>query len=136
MKNAKVLVVDDEKGICDFFQKVLPQEGYEVSVASDGEKGLDVVKKEKPMVVLLDIRMPGMDGVEVLREIKKIDKNIVVIIITAYSTMRTARETMRLGAYDYITKPFNLDYIKALIKDALKVSVPRESSRGKGKKKK
>lgn len=120
MKNARILVVDDEKGICDFFQKVLPQEGYEVSVASDGEKGLDVVKKENPVVVLLDIRMPGMGGVEVLRRIKKINKNIVVIIITAYSTMRTARETMRLGAYDYITKPFNLDYIKALIKDALK----------------
>lgn len=117
---ASILVIDDEKGICDFFKKVLTKEGYKVLAALSGQSGLTIVKREKPDMVLLDLKMPGMDGIEVLREIKKIDKNIVVIILTAYGTMETARVAMRLGAFDYLTKPFDLEYVKAVVKDGLK----------------
>lgn len=115
-----ILVIDDEKGICAFFEKVLTKEGYRVLTALSGDRGLAIIKMEKPDMVLLDLKMPGMDGIEVLRQIKKIDKNIVVIILTAYGTMETARMAMRLGAFDYLTKPFDLEYVKAVVKDGLR----------------
>lgn len=115
-----ILVIDDEKGICDFFQKILTKEGYKVLTALSGEEGLTIVKREKPDIVLLDLKMPGMDGIEVLRSVKKIDKNIVVVMLTAYGTMETARVAMQLGDFDYLTKPFELEYVKAVLKDGLR----------------
>ncbi len=117
-----ILVVDDEKGNRDFFRLVL-SEWYQVQTASSGESGLARIRAQSPDIVLLDLKMPGMDGIEVLREIKKIDKNIVVVMLTAYGTMETARIAMRLGAYDYLTKPFDLEYVKAVLKDGLKSTV-------------
>lgn len=114
-----ILVIDDEKDVCDSFQDTLPEEGYGVVTALNGEDALALVKKERPDVVLLDIRMPGLDGIEVLEKIKKIDKNIAVVMITGYGDLKTARKAMRLGAFDYVTKPFNLDFIKAVLRDAL-----------------
>ncbi|NQT80380.1 MAG: sigma-54-dependent Fis family transcriptional regulator [Candidatus Aminicenantes bacterium] len=124
MKNeAQILVIDDEKDVCDLFKKALTPEGYLVSTALDGGSGLKVVKEKKPDIVLLDLKMPKMNGIEVLREIKKIDKNIVVIVITGYGTMDTARMAMTFGAFDYITKPVDLEYLKAIIKDGLKLTL-------------
>jgi YesN/AraC family two-component response regulator len=86
---------------------------------------LQLVKKEKPDLMLLDIKMPGMDGIEVLRKIKKMKKEIVVIMFTAYGTLETARKAMKLGAYDYVTKPVDLFLLKSLVKEVLgKVSKP------------
>lgn len=119
MAKEKILVVDDEKDVCDFFQDTLSEEGYGVLTALNGKDALALVKKERPHVVLLDIRMPGPDGIEVLEEIKKIDENIAVVMITGYGDLKTAREAMRLGAFDYVTKPFNLNFIKAVLRDAL-----------------
>lgn len=119
----QILVVDDEKDICVFFEKVLIPEGYEVFTALDGESSLRIIEEKRPDIVLLDLKMSKMDGIEVLRRIKRIDKNIIVIIITAYGTMDTARMAMKIGAYDYITKPFDLNYIKTVIKDGLKASL-------------
>jgi len=123
MEKPNILIIDDEKGICDFFQKVLTKEGYKVSTALNGQRGLSIVNTKKPELVLLDLKMKGMDGVEVLRQIKRIDKNIVVIMLTAYGTMETARMAMRLGAFDYLTKPFDLEYVKAVIKDGLRLTL-------------
>lgn len=112
--NPQILVIDDEKDVCDIFKKALTQEGYTVLTALDGLSGLKTVKEKKPDIVLLDLKMPKMDGIEVLRHIKKIDKNIVVIIITGYGTMDTARVAMKLGAFDYITKLIDIDYVNAV----------------------
>lgn len=124
MKNKpQILVIDDEKDIGYILKKSLTLEGYTVFTALDGESGLEIVKGKKPDIVLLDLKMPKMNGIEVLRHIKKIDKNIVVIIITGYGTMDTARIAMKLGAFDYITKPIDLKYVNAVIKDGLKLAL-------------
>ena len=124
MKNKpNILVIDDEKDIGYFFKKALSLEGYTVFTALDGVSGLKIVKEKKPDIVLLDLKMPKMDGIEVLRHIKKIDKNIVVIIITGYGTMDTARMAMKFGAFDYITKPIELKHVKAVIKDGHKLAL-------------
>lgn len=117
----QILVIDDEEDVCGLLKKVLTLEGYTVFTALDGVSGIKKVEEKKPDIVLLDLKMPHMDGIEVLRRIKRIDKNIVVVMITAYGTMDTARMAMKLGAFDYITKPFDLRYVKTVIKDGLKV---------------
>ena len=122
-KETQILVIDDEKDICDLFKKALTDEGYSVFTALDGISGLDIVRKSRPDVVLLDLKMPKMDGIEALQEIKKIDKNIVIIVITGFGTMDTARMAMKFGAFDYITKPLDLEYVKAVIKDGLKLTL-------------
>lgn len=114
-----ILVVDDEEVVLELFHKILKKEEYTVLAANNGKHALEIVERKRPDLVVLDLKMPGMNGIEILRQIKKIDKNIEVIMITGYGTMKTARIAMRLGAYDYITKPFDINYIKALIKDAL-----------------
>lgn len=119
----QILVIDDEEDVCGFLKKVLMLEGYIVFTALEGVSGLKIVEENKPNIVLLDLKMPHMDGIEILRRIKRIDKNIVVVMITAYGTMDTARMAMKLGAFDYITKPFDLSYVKTVIKDGLKVSL-------------
>src|SRR3990170_2063520 len=95
-----ILVVDDEKEICTVLSDNLSREGYRVFVAYEGKTALELVRKEKPDLVLLDIKMPKMNGIEVLRRIKKIKKETVVIMLTAYGTLETARKAMKLGAYD------------------------------------
>lgn len=115
----KILIVDDEKNTCDILAEFLTEEGYQAFSALRGRSALNIIKKKKPDLVLLDIKMPKMDGIEVLEKIKKIDENISVVMITGYGGLKTAREAMRLGAYDYVTKPFNLDFIKAVVRDAL-----------------
>lgn len=134
MKNsARILVVDDEKDVCDIFKKTLTHEGYDVFTALDGESGIEIVKEKNPDIVLLDLKMPKMGGIEVLQRIKEIDKNTVVIIITGYGSMDSARMAMRLGAFDYITKPIDLNYVKAVVKDGLKMTLQAIADEMKGK---
>jgi len=118
-KRTRILVIDDEPEICGFLKDLLTAEGYAISTATDPEKGLYLAEKLKPDLVLLDLKMPRMDGIEVLRRLKRADETIEVIIITGFGTMDSARAAMRLGAFDYITKPFDLAHVKALVKDAL-----------------
>jgi len=126
----KILVVDDNKETCDVLTQIFAEQGYQTFSALGGRLALDTVKKKKPELVLLDIKMPKMDGMEVLKRIKKIDKDVVVVMITGYGALDTAKEAMRLGAYDYATKPFDLDFIKAVIKDALSERKPKGFLRG------
>jgi DNA-binding NtrC family response regulator len=124
--NKTILIVDDEKDLCTILSDSLSRDRYRVVTAFNGKMGLQLVKKEKPDLILLDIKMPGMDGIEVLRKIKKMKQEIVVIMFTAYGTLETARKAMKLGAYDYVTKPVDLFLLKSLVKEVLgKASKPR-----------
>jgi DNA-binding response OmpR family regulator len=111
----RILVVDDEKQVADFLGEFLGDKGYEVYTANDGLSAIQAVKAKKPHLVLLDIMMPGMGGIDVLKEIKKIDPEIGVIMTTGLKDVELAKRTLDLGAYDYITKPFNLDYLETAV---------------------
>ncbi|MDP2969003.1 MAG: response regulator, partial [Deltaproteobacteria bacterium] len=117
--NKTILIVDDEKDLCTILSDSLSRDRYRVVPAFNGKTALQLVKKEKPDLILLDIKMPGMDGIEVLRKIKRMKKEIVVIMFTAYGTLETARKAMKLGAYDYVTKPVDLFLLKSLVKEVL-----------------
>ena len=117
-KKPCIVVVDDEEETCCLLKDLLSADGYTVVTASDPEEGLQIVTKVKPGLVLLDLKMPKMDGIEVLRRIKRTDETIPVIIMTGFATIGSARDAIRLGALDYITKPFDFEYIKALVETA------------------
>jgi two-component system, NtrC family, response regulator PilR len=103
----RILIVDDEQSICDVLSISLKKEGYTVSSETNPRKALDRLKREPFDLILQDLKMPEMDGIDLLREIKKLREETVVIIMTAYTTWDRAVEAMRLGAYDYIKKPFD-----------------------------
>ena len=114
-----VLIVDDEQSVLELFDEILKEEEYTVLTANNGQAGLSLVRTRKPDLVILDLKLCDMSGLKVLREIERIDEKIEVIMITGYGAMNTAKTAMRLGAYEYITKPFDIDYVKSIIKEAL-----------------
>ena len=113
-----ILVVDDEPGLRESFRLILEDE-YEVIDVPDGPAALDVLRSAQIDLVLLDIRLPGMDGIEVLERIKALDDAVEVILVTAVKTVRTAVAAMKLGAFDYVTKPFEEDELLSLVRRAL-----------------
>ena len=120
MASWRVLIVDDEQSICDVLSISLKKEGYLVAAETNPRKALERLKREPFDLVLQDLKMPEMDGIDLLREIKKLREETVVIIMTAYTTWDRAVEAMRLGAYDYIKKPFDTQIdIKGTIARAL-----------------
>lgn len=122
LSEARILVVDDEYLIRWTLQQNLEKEGYEVFLSETGEEALEKVKKEAPDLVLLDIKLPGMDGYEVLQEIGKIDRDIVTVMITAYEDVERVVRAMKLGAFDYITKPFDFSKVHLSVQKALEAS--------------
>ena len=116
----KILVVDDEHDICDFVQSFFRERGYAVVTASSGEDALVAIKNEKPDLVLLDIKMKGMDGIAALKHIKDMDKNIKVVMVTAMEEQERMDEACRLGACEYITKPLVLDNLENAVEKNLK----------------
>jgi len=116
--DALVLVVDDEQDIRDASERILSRAGYQVQKASRGDEALDVINKNGVNIVLLDLKMPGMDGLEVLGHIRKQDTEIQVIVITGYATVETAIEAMKQGAYDFIPKPFEPDQLRIVVNRA------------------
>ena len=122
MAEARILVVDDEYLIRWTLQQNLEKEGYEVLLAETGEEGLEKVKEEAPDLVLLDIKLPGMDGFEVLAKTLEMDKGIIPIMITAYEEVDKVVRAMRMGAFDYITKPFDFNKVRLSIQKALEAS--------------
>jgi signal transduction histidine kinase len=113
-----VMVVDDEQDIRDGSERILTRIGFRVLKASRGDEALTILEKEKVSIVLLDLKMPGMDGMEVLRHIRERDEAILVIVITGYATVETATEAMKLGAYDFISKPFVPDQLRIVVNRA------------------
>ncbi|PYN87790.1 MAG: sigma-54-dependent Fis family transcriptional regulator [Candidatus Rokuibacteriota bacterium] len=118
MARPVVLVVDDDPGVRESFRLIL-EDHYDVVDVPDGPSALDVVRASAVDLVLLDIRLPGMDGIEVLERIKALDEGIEVILVTAVKTVRTAVAAMKLGAFDYLTKPFEEDELLSLSRRAL-----------------
>ena len=119
MKQNKLLVVDDEHLIRWSLEQNLKKQGYEVVTAGTGEDALRLVREEQPDLVLLDIQLPGMSGIEALEKIKEHDEDIIVIMVTANSGLENAVRAMRLGAYDYVSKPFNLEELSIVVRKAL-----------------
>ena len=115
----KVLVVDDEASHRIMLRAVLKEDGYEVTEAADGTEAVRAVEKEPFDIILLDIRMTTMDGIEALSEIRKISPLVPVLIMTAYASVKTAVEALKAGAFDYMTKPLDIEEVKVLIEKAL-----------------
>ncbi len=115
-----ILIVDDEEQLRTSFKKLLKEEGYEAVAAATGEEAITVIKKNSPDLVMMDVRMPGMNGLDAFKIIHKIKPRLPVIIMTAYSTTDTAIEAINLGAFDYVLKPFDIPNILSLIENALK----------------
>ena len=115
----KILIVDDNSVMQFTLTNVLKEEGYEIISALDGVKAIQEVRTKSPNLVLLDIKLPGIDGMKILREIKDIDKELTIIMLTAYGEIKDAVEAMKSGAFDYITKPFNNKELILTIKKAL-----------------
>ncbi len=127
---ARILVVDDEKVIHESCGRILREEGYEVEAALSGQEALQKLQKKRYDLVLSDIKMPGMDGVETLEKMKEEVPDITVVMFTGYSSVETARGSMKLGAFDYLPKPFTPEELLAVVKKGmekeLKVRQKRE----------
>ncbi len=124
----RILVVDDERSMRELLQIVLRREGHQVRLAENGRAAVAELEREPVDVLISDIKMPGMTGVDVLREAKRIDPDIVGIMVTAYATTDTAVEALRLGAYDYLTKPFDVEELKAKVRNALERRTLRQEN--------
>jgi DNA-binding NtrC family response regulator len=117
--NPRILVVDDEPIVCESCKRILGEEGYEVDIALSGQEAFEKMKRDTYDVVLTDLKMPGIDGMEVLRTLRKDYPETMVIMITGFSTVETAVEAMKLGAFDYIPKPFTPDEVSIVVKKAI-----------------
>jgi len=123
-----VLIVDDDKELRETLREVLSDEAAEVEIASNGKEAIEELRKRSYDVVVTDIKMPEMDGIQLLDKIKKLSPQTYVIIITGYASLETAIEAIRKGAYDYITKPFHLEEIKIAIKRVSeKIKISKEN---------
>jgi len=129
MKRNHILVVDDEKSIRNALRDLLSDEGYQVSEASDGKGALQFLTKESPDIIFLDIWMPGMDGLEVLKEIKAIDSHCSVVMMSGHGNIETAVKATKLGAFDFIEKPLSIDKLLVVIKNILSVQELQEENK-------
>ena len=120
-----ILVVDDERSMREFLDILLTKEGYQVSVAASGREACQVVEQNKYDVIITDIKMQDVNGIEVLKKAKSVSPESIVIMISAFATAETAVEAMREGAYDYIPKPFKVRDFKKIVRDALESKTPR-----------
>lgn len=121
MSNIKhtVLVIDDQPGIRRLLMEVLTEEGYSVHTAANGYEGIQKVKDLKPVLILMDMKMPGMDGIETLRELKRLNQANKVIMMTAYGELELVNIARELGAYAYITKPFDIIDLCSMISNLI-----------------
>jgi len=119
--SAHLLVVDDEKGIRDALVQLFEYEGHEVSTAEDGHKGIELADKLRPDVTFLDVKMPGLDGLDVLAKLRAVDPHAVVVMISGHGTIDTAVEATRKGAYDFLEKPLDTDRLLVTLRRALEL---------------
>ncbi|HEY6867796.1 MAG TPA: ATP-binding protein [Candidatus Eisenbacteria bacterium] len=116
---ARVLVVDDEPPVVEVFREFLAAQGYELTVAASGEEAVKAIPTLRPDIILTDINLPGLSGLEVMRFAKSIDAEVAVIVVTGYASASTAIDALRQGAYDYVTKPFDLDDVHQIVERAI-----------------
>jgi two-component system nitrogen regulation response regulator GlnG len=119
---SRLLLIDDETDVQYSFQRIFDSPEIELTTASSGEEGLRLIPRLKPDLVIMDVRMGGITGLETLRRIRQIDSKLLVILMTAYGTTQTAIEAMKLGAYDYLLKPFDVPKLKEIVGNALKAA--------------
>jgi len=119
LKTYSIMLVDDELLTLNNLKKALEKEGYEIILAESGERALELLENFRPHLVLLDLVLPGISGIEVLKKIKDVDREIIVIMMSAYEILEKAVEAMKLGAYDYLLKPFKLSELKTTVQRAL-----------------
>ncbi|HDG68154.1 MAG TPA: sigma-54-dependent Fis family transcriptional regulator [candidate division Zixibacteria bacterium] len=124
-----ILVVDDEESICQLLEVMLTEEGYWVRTATSYDEAMKLFETDQFDVVIADIMMPDVDGLTLLKDVKKVDPEIPVILITAYASLGSAVEALRYGAFDYITKPFKMDQIRYAVKRALETRALRRENR-------
>ncbi len=118
-RDSRILVVDDEPGVLESLEILLSSEGYKVDVANSGQEALEKLKSQDYHLIITDVRMEGLDGIEVLKGVKGKNINIPVIIISAYASPESALKAMKEGAYDYLPKPFKISELKRVVKEAL-----------------
>ncbi len=123
-----VVVIDDDESICKGCWIALDGGGYSVAVASNGTEGLRLVEHFHPSVVLVDLKMPGISGEKVLERLSQIDPNIVSVVITGYGTVETAVDAMKLGAFDFLAKPFEPEHLLETVQRAMKLSRLRKKT--------
>ncbi|MBI5197679.1 MAG: sigma-54-dependent Fis family transcriptional regulator, partial [Nitrospirae bacterium] len=123
-----ILVVDDEKGMRDFLAIMLQKEGHEVTLAASGEEALEQIQREIYDLMVTDIRMRKLSGMDLLKEVKESSPDTIVIMITAFASPETAVQAMKQGAYDYITKPFDVDAVKLTIRRAMEKRTLRKEN--------
>lgn len=116
----RILVIDDDEDICLYLDEFLTREGYKVATVSKPSKAIPQIKEGRHQVVLLDVRMPETDGVELLGQIRAVDSDICVIVMTAYPSVQSAIDTMKADAFDYLRKPFDLDQLRDVIQRAIR----------------
>ncbi|MCX6552416.1 MAG: sigma-54 dependent transcriptional regulator, partial [Acidobacteria bacterium] len=126
--HGRILVVDDERSMRELLMIVLRREGHRVLLAENGQAAVAILERDAVDVLICDIKMPGMSGVDVLREAKRLDPDIVGIMVTAYASTETAVEALRLGAYDYLAKPFDVEELKAKVNNALERRTLRQEN--------
>lgn len=119
MTTFSVMLVDDEILTLNNLKKALEKEGYEIILAESGERALELLESCRPHLILLDLVLPGISGLEVLKKVKETDREIIVVMMSAYEILEKAVEAMKLGAYDYLLKPFKLSELKATVQRAL-----------------
>ena len=119
-KTCRIIIIDDEEIMRNCLKDVLADDGFDVRALSNGEEGLRLFEEISFEIAILDVKMPGISGVEVLKTIKKISPSTEVVMITGYASVSTAVESMKLGAFDYLTKPFDMDQIKGVINEIIK----------------
>ncbi|AKG36985.1 MULTISPECIES: response regulator [Paenibacillus] len=115
MEKKKVLIVDDQNGIRILLMEVFNSEGYTTLQAANGKAALDIVRSDCPDLVLLDMKIPGMDGLEILKHIKEINSGVKVIMMTAYGELDMIKEATKLGALMHFTKPFDIDEMRVAV---------------------
>ncbi len=122
----KLLIVDDQFGIRILLNEIFQKEGYKTFQAANGQQALEIVRKHSPELVLLDMKIPGMDGIEILKRMKEIEPEIRVIIMTAYGELDMIQEAKDLGALTHFAKPFDIDDIREAVRKYIAVAKPVE----------
>ncbi|MBI2895211.1 MAG: response regulator [Deltaproteobacteria bacterium] len=114
-QKVKILIVDDDKAICEYMETFLTKDGYDVKTLSDPASVVDEVRTGGYHMIILDLMMPKLDGIEVLKRIRKVDSDVAIVIFTGYPSLETAVESMKLDVVDYIKKPFSIDEFREVI---------------------
>jgi DNA-binding response OmpR family regulator len=118
---SRLLIVDDEKDMRDFLVEFFTEKGFEAHSASSGSGAIRLLKELRPHLILLDVKMPGMSGIETLEKIRDLDREVGIIMITGLHDQKVGRESLKLGASDFITKPIDLEYLETSVLEKIQV---------------